>query len=249
MEQFWPAHGQEPCEFETGPAASLDKACAPPRRGPGTAAAALRLALVVSILLGVIALLARRSPAPAPADNAAGLAYVEDYSLAPLIALALPRSLLESERYVARSRGAGKERRDTLAVGEWDADALFLRIGVSHENVAPAPVSLFVDLAMNSAGLGAAVLRSANSQNFVSAHGPVEWADATLSGSGGERQCIGFRLLPAGGERLFGDACGARESRIDLSKLECLIEALSVASEGLKAGSGANSSRGKTGCY
>jgi hypothetical protein len=100
-------------------------------------------------------------------------------------------------------------------------------------------VSLFVDLAVQSAGLGAAVLRSASPESYVGAHGPVEWAEAKLADARGERSCIGFRFQPAGANRLFGLVCGAGDGGLDRANLECLIDALSLTPAGADAGLGA----------
>ena len=68
--------------------------------------------------------------------------------------------------------------RDTLTFGELGGDDLSLSSHYSFRRVAPlARASLFVDLAKQSAEIGAAVVRATNPESFPRARGPFELAD------------------------------------------------------------------------
>jgi hypothetical protein len=233
MQQVWTADGQEPRDLRADYGLP-DYELAPARRGGHwLGAAAWRVGGAAMLALMALGIAYHRPADPPQATLAPEVPYSVDSSLQPLISIAFPGQA----HYVARSRGARAGRKDTLTLGEWDADALFLRVSVQQSASAPAP--LFVDLAMQSAELGAAVLRMSRPETFVGARGPVEWAEANLSGAKGERSCIGFRLSPAGGNRLSGLACGAAEIKLDRAKLECLLDALSLTPAGQDAGLGA----------
>jgi hypothetical protein len=233
MQQVWTADGQEPRDLRAD--YGLPDYELAPARGAGRwlGVAAWRVGGAALLALMALGIAYHRPVDPPQATSAPEVPYSVDSSLQPLISMAFPGPA----HYVARSRGALGERKDTLTLGEWDANALFLRISV--QQTASAPTSLFVDLAMQSAELGAAVLRMSRPETFAGARGPVEWAEANLSGAKGERSCIGFRLSPAGASRVSGLACGAAEIKLDRAKLACLLDALSLTPAGQDAGLGA----------
>jgi len=232
MQQVWTAGGQEPRDFRADDRLPDYEFAPAPRGGHWLGVAAWRVggAAMLALMLGIAY---HRPAAPPQTALAPEVPYSVDSSLPPLVSIALPGQA----HYVARSRGAQGGRKDTLTFGEWDANALFLQVSVRQ--TASAPRSLFVDLAMQSAELGAAVLRMNRPETFVGARGPVEWAEANLSGAKGERSCIGFRLSPADGSRVSGLACGAGDVRLDRAKLECLVDALSLTPAGQDARLGA----------
>jgi hypothetical protein len=166
------------------------------------------------------------------------VAFVEDERLAPMLSFAAPELGRSPPRYQARVRQGSGERRDTLAYGDAGADDLFFRVTVHSAKSAPARPSLFVELAQQSAELGAAVNRATSPEFYPTARGPVEWTDVTLSGPTGERSCLGFRLARTAAFDLSGLACGGHGAPLDPVALECLIDRLSATSAGLEVGLG-----------
>lgn len=180
---------------------------------------------------GVVAAVA--TPARLPA------AFVEDRGLAPMLSFDPPEAGRYPPRYHARMRPGGAERADTLTYGEIGGDGLFFRVAARAGELASPQSSLFVEFAKQSAEMGAAVVRATNPETYAGARGPVEWADVTLSGRGGERSCIGFRLQRGAQAELSGLACGARAAPIlDPAALGCLLDRLSVTQAGMEAGLG-----------
>lgn len=166
------------------------------------------------------------------------IAFVEDERLAPLLSFTPPEAVRGQAHYEARVREGVAERRDTLTYGDADADDLFFRIALHSAKFALAKSSLFVDLAKQSAELGAAVMRATTARSYVTERGPVEWAGVTLSGPMGERSCLGFRFARTQQIDLSGLACGGRGSPLDPVALGCLIDRLSPTAAGLEAGLG-----------
>jgi hypothetical protein len=239
MEQVCTADGQEPGDICADDCSRKSDVASRARRRNRIGLVGLRVAFAAALGLTLLALFTHRDAAPPLEPAAWDPPYIVDLALTPLVALATPAAPRNAIRYIARSRGATEGRWDTLTLGALEEDGLFLRVTVRAEDRARSPVSLFVEIATQSAEIGAAVLRSARPEILVGARGPVEWADANLAGVNVQRSCIGFRLPATGANRVSGLACGAKDARFDQAKLECLIEALSVTPAGLEAGLGA----------
>jgi hypothetical protein len=165
------------------------------------------------------------------------VAFIETDQLPPMLSFSPPDAGRGQPRYLARVRDGTGERRDTLTYGELGADDLFFRVTVHSVKSAPARPSLFVELAKQSAELGAAVVRATSPEFYATARGPVEWTGMTLTGPNGERSCLGFRFARAAEVELSGLACEGRDS-LDPVALGCLIDRLSATSAGLEAGLG-----------
>lgn len=235
MELVWTAYGQEPREICATPAGEECERPAPSARGGGFGVAMTRAVAAAGIGLLLLAVSQAPSRAPAPiAETEAPLAV--GAGLAPLASLSLGGSH-ESAGYVARSRGASGERRDTLTLGQWADDAPYLSLTLRTD--ARPQGSFFVELATQSAQQGFGVLRSASPENFAGGRAPIEWARATLSGQGRERACAGFRLLSGGAAHISGFACGAGDAPPDRAVILCLIDALALSDAGRAAGLGA----------
>ncbi|MGO8799759.1 MAG: hypothetical protein ACLQE9_15585 [Roseiarcus sp.] len=156
-----------------------------------------------------------------------------------LLSFAPPEPGPNLPHYRARMRGAAGERSDTLTYGDAAGDGLFLHVGVHIGKTASATPSLFVETAQQSAELDAAVIRATSPQSYATARGPVEWTDVTLSGPGGDRSCLGFRLARTAEIEIAGLACGGRTAPLDAVALGCLIDRLFPTTAGLQAGLGA----------
>ena len=173
--------------------------------------------------------------APAP-PLLSQISFVADERLAPMISFAESDGDQARARYVARSRGAGGERWDTLTFGEPESGDLLFRVTLRSEKSPPAKISLFVALAKQSAELGAAVIHATSPQFDESALGPIEWADITLADRRGERPCLGFRATRTSDIALSGFACGGRGAALDRAALECLIGRLAPTNAGAQTG-------------
>jgi len=166
------------------------------------------------------------------------VAFVEDERLPPMLSFSPPQPGRSQRRYQARVREGVGERKDTLTYGEAGADGLFFGVTVHSAKSALAKPSLFVELAQQSAELGAAVVRATSPESYATARGPVDWAELTLSGPDGERSCLGFRFAQVAAIDLSGLACGGHGAPLDPVALGCLLDRLSATSAGLEAGLG-----------
>lgn len=166
------------------------------------------------------------------------IAFVEDERLPPMLSFNPPELDRNQLHYQARVREGVRERRDTLTYGDAGAGDLFFHVTVHAGKSAPAKLSLFVELAQQSAELGEAVIRATSPESYATARGPVEWAHITLSGANGDRACLGFRFARTAEIDLAGLACGGHGSPLDPVALGCLIDRLSPTAAGLEAGLG-----------
>ncbi len=132
----------------------------------------------------------------------------------------------------------GAERWDTLTVGEVGGQETLFQVTLHLAQPLRSKPSLFVDLARQAAGLEGAIVHATSPRSSVSARGPLEWADVTLSSVKGERRCRGFRLMRSPEIDLSGLACAARGAPIDAAFLGHLIDRLMPTAAGLEAGLG-----------
>ena len=235
MEQIWAAEGRGPRDLRADPR-PVDFDCEPASRKSGLLGLALARAGAAALLgLALLALVHWRAAGPVAPPLTVESAYVADATLTPLIALGGPPRGA-APRYIARSREATGGRRDTLAVGDWGADGLLLRLTLRARGGKPTPDSIFVETAMQAAEFGAAVLRASNGETILGARASFEYAQVKLAGGTAERNCLGFRLLASGENELSGLACGASDAPFDRPRLECLIDALSLTEAGVSAG-------------
>jgi hypothetical protein len=176
--------------------------------------------------------------ATAATPSRSPVAFVENQHLAPMLSFDPPGAGRVPARYQARMRPASGERSDALTYGEIGGDDLFFRVAIHTTISAPTAPSLFVELAKQSAELDAAVVRATSPEPYETPRGAIEWANVILSGPGGERSCVGFRLARGARAELSGLACGARASPVDSAALGCLLDRLSTTREGREAGLG-----------
>jgi hypothetical protein len=166
------------------------------------------------------------------------VAFVENERLAPMLSFNPPEAVRGQAHYQARVREGLAERRDTLTYADAGADDFLFRVTLHSAKSALAKPSLFVELAKQSAELGAAVIRATSPQPYLTPRGPVEWAGVTLSGPKGERSCLGFRFARTREIDLSGTACGGHGSPLSPVALGCLIDRLSPTAAGMEAGLG-----------
>jgi hypothetical protein len=141
-------------------------------------------------------------------------------------------------RYESRIDPASGERRDGLSLGALEGEAPALRVEMWKAKSARAEGSLFVEMAEESAGFGAAVERVGASQRLTTSQGAVEWAELTLAVAQGRRSCVGFRLLSRADAGLRGVACAAAGAKIDAGGLACVLDRLALTRAGREAGFG-----------
>ena len=185
--------------------------------------------LLAACLLGG-AILARsggQAPLATSASRSSQTGFVANDRLAPMLLFSPPEAIRGQAHYQARARENPEERWDTLTFGDVGGDEILFRVTLHSAKSARAKPTLFVELAKQSAEIGAAVVHATNPQFYVTQRGPIEWADITLSGPKGERPCIGFRLDRAQDIDLSGLACGAHGSLLDRVALGHLIDRLS----------------------
>ena len=198
------------------------------------------LLMACCMLVGVI--LARGGNqslvAPPAANSFSQAGFVANERLAPMVSFSPPETLRAQTHYQARIRENPEERWDTLTFGDAGADEILFRVTLHSAKSAPARSSLFVELAKQSAEIGAAVVHATNPQLYATGRGSVEWAEITLSGPKGERSCLGFRFVRTRDTDLSGFACGARAAPLDRVALGRLIDRLSTTSSGMEAGLG-----------
>jgi hypothetical protein len=166
------------------------------------------------------------------------VAFLENDQLPPMLSFSPPEAGRSQTHYLARVREGVGERKDTLTYGDAGAHDLLFRVTVHSARSASARPSLFVELAQQSAELGAAVVRATSPEFYATARGPVEWAGVTLSGPNGERSCLGFRFARTATIDLSGLACGGHGSPLDAVAFGCLIDRLSATAAGMEAGLG-----------
>lgn len=199
-------------------------------------------AIVVAALAGLPKASDIVGNAPPPGAKARA-AFVVDEQLAPMLTITGLDGSRVASRYLARAREGAGERWDTLTIGDESGDKPLFRVTLRHGGETRARSSFFVDLARQSAELGAALLRAADPRPDASALGPIEWADMTLADPAGERACVGFRLLrgdasQVSGIAVSGIACGRSGAPIERAGLQCLIGALTPTNAGIQAGLG-----------
>jgi hypothetical protein len=188
------------------------------------------------------AILARNSGQDAGVVAAPGpfsqVGFVANERLAPMVSFRPPENIRAPLHYQARVRDNPQERWDTLTFGDAGGDEVLFRVTLRSAKSALARASLFVELAKQSAEIGAAVVHATNPQFYAMVRGPVEIADVTLSGSKGERPCLGFRFDHAQNVDLSGFACGAHGAALDRAALTRLVDRLSATESGMEAGLG-----------
>lgn len=215
---------------------SMDAAARPSvgrRRGLVTRAA---LGLMAGIgFVGAAAFGAAPPSAPNPkaAPTSASSGEIVDPSLAPLFAFEMGDGA--RARYEARVDRATGARRDGLSVGAFGDATPALRLEMWKDRNARA-AGLFVEIAEQSAGFGAAVVRLGASQIIASSQGPVEWAPVSLSDGRAERGCVGFRLVARAEGGLRGVACAAAGATIEGSDVSCLVDRLTLTRAGREGG-------------
>jgi hypothetical protein len=211
------------------------------RRAAGRSRLRLRhgLLLVAGLIGGAI--LARngsQAPVAAPVSGPSHFAFVANDRLAPMVSFSPPEAIRAPLHYQARIRENSGERWDTLTFGDAGGDEILFRVTLRAAKPASPRTSLFVELAKQSAEIGAAVVHATNPEFFSTERGPVEWAEVTLSGAKGERACLGFRLDRVQDVDLSGLACGAHGAAFDRPTLARLIDRLAATGSGMEAGLG-----------
>jgi hypothetical protein len=164
--------------------------------------------------------------------------FVPNEQLAPMIAFTPLDAIRAPLHYEARTRESPQERWDTLTYGDIATDETFFRVTLRSAKSGVSRPTLFVDIAKQSAEIGAAVMHATNPQIFATERGPIEWAEMSLSGLNGDRSCLGFRFNRPQDFDLSGLACGAHGATLDRTGLERLIQRLSVTGSGMAAGLG-----------
>jgi hypothetical protein len=200
-----------------------------------------RVALGLASAAGLVAaaVVVSAPPPGAPRrETAAAVAplssEIVDPALAPLFALEAAEGA--RARYEARIDRATGARRDALSLGALDGDGPALRVEMWKNAGGRAPESLFVEIAEEAAGFGAAVERLGASRLLASWQGPVEWADLTLARGRAARSCVGFRLAGRSEGGLRGVACAAAGGTIDAAGLTCLLDRIALTRAGREAG-------------
>jgi hypothetical protein len=197
------------------------------------------LLLAAGLLGGAI--LARNDsqiPAAAPVSGPSRAAFVANERLAPMVSFSPPETIRAPLHYQARIRENSGERWDTLTFGDAGGDEILFRITLRAAKPAAPRTSLFVELAKQSAEIGAAVVHATNPEFLSTERGPIEWAEVTLSGAKGERACLGFRLDRVRDVDLSGLACGAHGAAFDRPTLARLVDRLAATGSGMEAGLG-----------
>jgi hypothetical protein len=194
--------------------------------------------LAVCLVGGVILARGGRGSIATPVSHPSQIDFVANDRLAPMLSFGPPEAVRGPTHYQARLRENSDERWDTLTFGDAGADELLFRVTLRLAKSAVDRSSLFVELAKQSAELGAAVVHATSPQFYVTQRGPIEWADMTLAGPKGERSCLGFRFGRAQALDLSGLACGGHGSRLDRVALGHLIDRLSATDSGMEAGLG-----------
>jgi hypothetical protein len=211
------------------------------RRAAGRSRLRLRHGLLLAAGLIGGAILARNGsqiPVAAPVSGPSHFAFVANDRLAPMVSFSPPEAIRAPLHYQARMRENSAERWDTLTFGDAGGDEILFRVTLRAAKSAMPRPSLFVELAKQSAEIGAAVVHATNPEFFSTERGPVEWAEVTLSGAKGERPCLGFRLDRVQDVDLSGLACGAHGAALDRPALGRLIDRLSATGSGMEAGLG-----------
>jgi hypothetical protein len=182
-----------------------------------------------------------QTPVAAPAAGPSHIDFVANERLAPMVSFSPPDTIRAPLHYQARMRENSSERWDTLTFGDAGGDEFLFRVTLRAAKSTGSALprsSLFVELAKQSAEIGAAVVHATNPEFFSAGRGPIEWAEVTLSGAMGERPCLGFRLDRLREIDLSGLACGARGAALDRVALGRLIDRLSATGSGKESGLG-----------
>jgi hypothetical protein len=177
-------------------------------------------------------------PVAMPPSGSSHNAFIANERLAPMVSFSPPDTIRAPLHYQARMRENSTERWDTLTFGDAGGDEILFRVTLRAPKSAISRSSLFVELAKQSAEIGAAVVHATNPEFFSTGRGPIEWAEVTLSGAMGERRCFGFRLDRLREVDLSGLACGAHGVALDRVALGRLIDRLSATGSGKEAGLG-----------
>jgi hypothetical protein len=180
-----------------------------------------------------------RGPVSSGPSNSSLAVFATDARLPALISFSATEAFRAGGQYQSRSRTGTQERWDTLTMGGVEAGDPLFRVTVKSIKSGSVRSSLFVDLAMQSAEIGAAVVHATNPEIYLAERGPIEWAAVTLADPKQERPCLGFRFVRAEDFAISGLACGAHASPVDLPELERLIDRLSPTNSGAQAGLGA----------
>ena len=180
----------------------------------------------------------RASIAPPGPPRFSQVGFAEDQRLAPMIAFNPPETIGGKPHYQARMLPGDGERWDTLTAGGAGADAFVFRVTLRQAAAAHAKTSLFVELAQQSAEIGAAVVHATPPLFSATVRGPIEWEKVQLATLAGKRDCLGFRFARSGDIDLSGFACGGGGAPLDRNGLECLIDRLSPTHIGMETGVG-----------
>lgn len=200
-------------------------------------------ALAALVLTGSVTLMLRSAAAdvvafaPPPPPSAPAkplwLDIVKPIQLYGLAGSDLARLPLD---YGARRRAEGRERRDTLTFGRFDAEAPYLRLSIHRLGATPtAAPDLFVALARLAGDGELAVTKSGLPTPMPTRFGDFATADVTLSRGLLSAPCLGFRLDPFALPRtmeIAGVACGGPAKPMDRAALGCLLDRIDLVSAG-----------------
>ena len=198
-----------------------------PRRRWAGAVVGLRAATASTLIIGVLAALAReeaRAPVPlaasSPAPSAPQPAWRPAADLAPLYAL-------DETRFAVRLHPElGRE--DAVVVGALGEAGPHLRL-VLRRGPALRPSSFFLDLARRAGEVGLSVARSGRAEAVPTRFGPAEAAEAVLVGAVG-RTCLAFRFEGREvGWSAAGWLCGPTGRPATGERLACLLDRLTLA--------------------
>ena len=196
---------------------------------------ALPIALCAGLAcaLAVLTALVPEEPAPVAAPLASDRPQWSEI-VRPAALFSVEPSLLAKGTafYSARRETPGGAREDNLAFGSFGGNEPYLRLVIRHS---PEPDSalptLFLDAARRAAQAGFGVERVGRAHETMSRLGPVELANASLSGEGRTRTgCTIFRLLAdTPSLSISGLHCGADAEPVDMRQMGCLIGRIALA--------------------
>ena len=196
---------------------------------------ALPIALCAGLVCALVVLTALVPEEAAPVVPPPGLArpqWSEIVRPATLFSVE-PASLAKGvAAYSARRETPGGSREDNLAFGAFGGNEPFLRLVIRH---IPEPESavptLFLDAARRAAQAGLGIERVGKAYETMSRLGPVEIANASLSGEGRTRSgCMIFRLIAdTPSLSISGLHCAADAEPADLRQIGCLVGRIALA--------------------